>query len=60
MSYTSPRADTGCFWDSFCFWRVPNAFRTEYLAIRPLQQDGLYSVFFGATQVAEIDLKSPD
>jgi len=41
-------------------WRVPNAFKTEYLAIRPLQQDGLYGIFFGATQVAKIDLKTPD
>jgi transposase InsO family protein len=42
------------------FWRVPNAFRSEPLAIRPLQQDGLYGVFFGATQVAKINLKSQD
>ncbi len=41
-------------------WRVPNAFKTECLAIRPLQRDGLYGVFFGATQVAKIDLKSQD
>lgn len=42
------------------FWRVPNAFRTERLAIRPLQQDGLYGIFFGATQVAKINLKSQE
>ncbi|ARM10871.1 IS481 family insertion sequence transposase protein [Rhizobium phaseoli Brasil 5] len=42
------------------FWRVPNAFKTERLAIRPLQYDGLYGVFFGATQVAKIDLKSQE
>ena len=42
------------------FWRVPNAFRSEPLAIRPLQQDGLYGIFFGATQVAKINLKSQD
>lgn len=39
-------------------WRVPDAFRNERLAIRPLDQDGLYGVFFGATQVAKIDLTS--
>lgn len=39
-------------------WRVPDAFRNERLAIRPLDQDGLYGVFFGAIQVAKIDLTS--
>lgn len=38
------------------FWRVPGAFKNESLAIRPLRRDGLYGVFFGATQVAKIDL----
>jgi transposase InsO family protein len=37
-------------------WRVPNAFRGECLAIRPLHRDGLFGVFFGATQIAKIDL----
>lgn len=36
-------------------WRVPGAFKGERLAIRPLEQDGLYGVFFGATRVAKID-----
>ncbi|RVT70357.1 IS481 family transposase, partial [Agrobacterium sp. CNPSo 2736] len=40
-------------------WRVPNAFRNERLAIRSLNQTGLYGVFFGATQVAEINLENP-
>lgn len=39
-------------------WRVPDAFQSERLAIRPLNRDGLYGVFFGATQVAKIDLTS--
>jgi transposase InsO family protein len=40
-------------------WRVPGAFKSECLAIRPLDRDGLYGVFFGATQVAKIDLATP-
>ena len=44
-------------------WPVPRAFQGESLAIRPLDRDGLYGVFFAATQVAKIDLhqtqKSP-
>lgn len=39
-------------------WRVPGAFKSERLAIRPLQHDGLYGVFFGGTQIARIDLKT--
>lgn len=39
-------------------WRVPDAFRNERLAIRPLQCDGLYGIFFGATQIAKIDLRT--
>ncbi|QYA06165.1 IS481 family transposase [Agrobacterium larrymoorei] len=39
-------------------WRVPNAFRNERLAIRSLNRTGLYGVFFGATQVAKINLES--
>ena len=37
-------------------WYVPQAFCGEHLAIRPLDRDGLYGVFFGATQIAKIDL----
>ncbi len=40
-------------------WRVPDAFRTERLAIRPLNADSAYGVFFGATKIAEIDLTKP-
>jgi hypothetical protein len=40
-------------------WRVPGAFKGEYLAIGPLDRDGLYGVFFGATRVARIDLANP-
>ena len=37
-------------------WKVPQAFRGERLAIRPLTTDGHYGVFFAAHQVATIDL----
>ncbi|MGM4902187.1 IS481 family transposase [Tardiphaga sp. 866_E4_N2_1] len=37
-------------------WRVPKAFRGERLAIRPLDSDGHYGIFFGSRKVAEIDL----
>lgn len=40
-------------------WYVPKAFQGESLAIRPLQLDGLYGVFFGATVIAKIDLANP-
>ena len=36
-------------------WAVPKAFCGETLAIRPLDRDGLYGIFFGATQIANID-----
>ena len=39
-------------------WRVPKAFSSERLAVRPLDRDGLYGVFFGATQITTIDLTS--
>jgi transposase InsO family protein len=39
-------------------WKVPQAFRGERLAIRPLTTDGRYGVFFAARQVAIIDLTS--
>jgi transposase InsO family protein len=37
-------------------WKVPQAFCGERLAIRPLTIDRQYGVFFGAHQVANIDL----
>jgi transposase InsO family protein len=37
-------------------WKVPQAFRGERLAIRPMASDAQYGVFFGAHQVAIIDL----
>jgi transposase InsO family protein len=37
-------------------WIVPRAFRGECVAIRPLACDGRYGVFFGAHQIATIDL----
>jgi transposase InsO family protein len=40
-------------------WKVPQAFCGERLAIRPLTTDGLYGAFFGAHQVANIDLTNP-
>jgi transposase InsO family protein len=40
-------------------WLVPRAFRGERVAIRPLNTDGNYGVFFGAYQIATIDLTKP-
>ena len=37
-------------------WKVPQAFRGEKVAIRPLAGDGHYGIFFGAYRIAEIDL----
>jgi putative transposase len=37
-------------------WLVPRAFRGERVAIRPRATDGHYGVFFGARQIATIDL----
>jgi len=37
-------------------WKVPQAFRGERLAIRPLTTEGNYGIFFAAHQVATIDL----
>jgi transposase InsO family protein len=39
-------------------WKVPQAFRGERLAIRPSANSAQYGVFFGAHQVAIIDLAS--
>jgi transposase InsO family protein len=38
------------------FWKVPQAFCGERLAIRPRAKDGLYAICFGAHQIAQIDL----
>jgi hypothetical protein len=37
-------------------WKVPQAFARERLAIRPLNRDGHYGIFFASWQVASIDL----
>jgi len=37
-------------------WKVPKAFCGERLAIRPLDRDGHYGVFFAAHHIATIDL----
>jgi transposase InsO family protein len=38
-------------------WSAPEAFRGELLAIRPLATDGTFGVFFGAHQIACINLR---
>lgn len=40
-------------------WKVPQAFRGERVAIRPLNQDGRYGVFFASRRIATIDLTTP-
>jgi transposase InsO family protein len=40
-------------------WIVPRAFAGERVAIRPLTADGNYGIFFGAHQIASIDLTKP-
>ncbi|MGH7226395.1 MAG: IS481 family transposase [Gemmataceae bacterium] len=37
-------------------WIVPRAFRGQRVAIRPLTTDGHYGIFFGAYEIANIDL----
>jgi transposase InsO family protein len=37
-------------------WKVPGAFRSERVAIRPLDADGRYGIFFAAHRIATIDL----
>lgn len=39
-------------------WRVPDAFREEWLAIRPTATDGLFDVCFGSVKITEIDLRT--
>jgi transposase InsO family protein len=40
-------------------WRVPKAFQGERLAIRPLDRDGLFGVFFASHHLVDIDLTQP-
>ena len=40
-------------------WTVPKAFRGEQVAIRPLNRDGHYGIFFAAYKIAVIDLTKP-
>lgn len=37
-------------------WKVPKAFQGERVAIRPLDRDGRYGVFFASHRIATIDL----
>lgn len=37
-------------------WPVPQAFRGERVAIRPLDCDGLYGIFFASHEIEQIDL----
>jgi transposase InsO family protein len=37
-------------------WKVPQAFRGERVAIRPLTADGRFGIFFAAHQIGAIDL----
>jgi transposase InsO family protein len=41
-------------------WKVPQAFRGERVAIRPLDADGRYGVFFASRRIASIDLTARD
>jgi len=41
------------------FWKVPEAFRGERLALRPKGKDGQFAVFFASHQIATIDLTNP-
>jgi hypothetical protein len=40
-------------------WKVPQAFCGEHLAIRPQNSDGQYGIFFGAHEIATINLTKP-
>ena len=42
------------------YWKVPQAFRGERIAIRPLTTDGRYGIFFAAHQIATIDLTNKE
>jgi transposase InsO family protein len=40
-------------------WQVPKAFCGERVAVRPLSVDGRYGIFFGAREIAQLDLRNP-
>lgn len=42
------------------FWKVPEAFMGETLAIRPRLPDGRYAICFGAHEIAAINLNDPN
>lgn len=42
------------------YWKVPQAFQGERVAIRPRGPDGCYGIFFGAREIARIDLSDPN
>ena len=54
------RVGTTKFYISFKgrLWPVPTAFAGERVAIRPRGEDGRFGVFFGATKIADIDLRT--
>ena len=41
-------------------WKVPQAFCGERLALRPIDADGKYGVFFASHRIAFIDLTNPE
>jgi transposase InsO family protein len=41
-------------------WKLPQAFYGEQVAIRPLNADGQYGIFFGSHHIANIDLTSQE
>jgi transposase InsO family protein len=43
-----------------CEYDVGQAFRGQRVAVRPADQDGLFSVYFGVHRVAQLDLKAHD
>ena len=57
-AHRSPTKDYVSFKGRLCI--VPRAFRGERVAIRPLESDGRYGIFFGAHQIATIDLTNKE
>jgi putative transposase len=41
-------------------WKIPQAFRGERVAVRPLNSDGRYGVYFASHPIAQIDLRDHD
>lgn len=41
------------------FWKMPQAFRGERLAIRPRHKDGVFAVCLGPYRIAQIDFNQP-